>query len=310
MKSQSKPILISFLAATALSVLLYFVLIGPKLNSVSTDMKKVDSTEAELKRIAGENGMVLEQITDLYDSKQALTEDAVKNLVSFITFATPPEYEVVKNSKTALDFPVDRNKVVGEVREKYPGFPFDPLMGLPQQPSGDPALLQDYYIRLAVCRRLLEILGEANVDNVLKLTHNGDSTIKSEAAKCSMYKKFVTVSFEGRIPTLVAALRSLSLPGQYMRIENVSLHPSRSGYSLGCDLRVSVISVTLEEPESLVPTPTPEPSTTPQPSTEPLPSGAPPVSPAPGSPAPPPSVAPTPAPPKPSPTSVAPTAII
>jgi hypothetical protein len=271
MRSQShKKLIVSIIIALVVGAGLFLVLIGPGKKGISNDLDAIARAEKEFNNIAGDNGKEKIAAEDLFGNRATVVEGKMRELITNLSFTIPDTYNVVANSKTSISFPIDRSKVVGDIRERFPTFPFDALMGLDQIPSSDPVILQDFYTRLAICTRILEVLGEAGVDNVLKFEHKGEDTVKNEGLLCSIKKRKVAVSFEGRINTIIDALKALATPGRFLRIEEISMHASRSGYSIGCDLVLSAMTLNVEDIEQpIVPQPTPTPGLTPTPSQQP-----------------------------------------
>ncbi len=260
MKSSHKSFLISIALIIVLGAAAYFVLVGPKASSAKSDIKYVQSKEKDLKKLAGNNGMLYEDIKKLLDDRQAELFMVQNERVATLSFSVDERFDVSKRSGPELDFPILRNEIVAAIQEDYPGFPFDTKFGFPELVKGDIEQFRDKYIRLAICERILQVFGEAGVDSLMDIEHPTEIAVREEAAKMTIVRKVVGFKVEGRLTAILDAVRLLSTPGRYLRVESFNLTTSKSGYSHGCSISVSMIIVKFDAgTEEVTPTETPAP---------------------------------------------------
>ncbi|RKY18213.1 MAG: hypothetical protein DRP90_05860 [Planctomycetota bacterium] len=278
---KNRPLAV-FAAAFLLSAVAVFVLVLPAKSKMADDLRVVNIKRNKLAALAGDGGRSYEDLRKLLLDRRSAVLEERSALIEALSFRIEDDFDAANHLQPEVDFPIVRNKVIAYVRDNYPGFPFDATLGFPELPHGDAAAFRDRYMRLAVCKRLLEIFGDAEIDTVLSFRHEPSVTERFEDAAMSVERKIVSVSFEGRMQAIYDALRRLSTPGKYLKVETFSIHPSRSGYSHACDLSVSMLLFAFEGGA--------EPVVEPPPATaKPVPSGTPAVSPLPSSAAPAPS---------------------
>ncbi len=287
---KNRPLAV-FVAAFLLSAVAVFVLVLPAKSKMADDLHVVKVKRKKLAALAGESGLSYEDLRKLLLERRSAVLGERSALIEALSFRIEEDFDTANHLQPEVDFPIVRNKVIAHVRDNYPGFPFDPTLGFPELPHGDAAAFRDRYMRLAVCKRLLEIFGDSEIDTVISFRHEPSVTERFEDAAMSVERKIVSVSFEGRMQAIYDALRRLSTPGKYLKVETFSIHPSRSGYSHACDLSVSMLLFTFEggaapgvEPPPEMPPPAtakPAPSSTPAPSRAPAVSAPPSATPAP-----------------------------
>ncbi|MDZ7814571.1 MAG: hypothetical protein U5N86_00795 [Planctomycetota bacterium] len=272
-----KNFLIAFAVSAVILLVGYFILISPSATEADQALKEIRNNVKNLPGSDG-RGEKFDKVLAQYNEKLKGLEFRRDNLKRSIhpsftelldgIIENPEDHNFNRGVMDIADFDKLRADIEAHVRKNHPGFPFKLSTPEIAKYKDETETMRAVFLKLAAAARLLVLLGEAQADMVLSFDLLEEDvpveSAKFEEAMMTIERKPLDVEFEGNLKSIFETLKLISQESNFFRIEEVSIQPSEVGYSLECDLRLSLVRVEFQQPEAQPqPERTPEPAKTP-----------------------------------------------